>query len=57
VNDVQPAGYYTATWDSRNNAGTVVSSGMYLYRFTARPAGDESEFTGIMESNTMMLVK
>ena len=57
VNDVVETGYHTATWDSRNNAGAVVSSGMYLYRFTATPAGSESEFTGITESNTMLLVK
>ncbi len=57
VNDVVQPGYHTATWDSRSNMGTVVSSGMYLYRFTATPAGGESEFTGITESNTMLLVK
>jgi len=57
VNDVVQPGYHTATWDSRNNAGNVVASGMYLYRFTAAPAGSESEFTGITESNTMLLVK
>ena len=57
VNDVVQPGYHTATWDSRNNAGSEVASGMYLYRFTATPAGGESEFTGITESNTMMLVK
>ena len=57
VNDVVQSGYHTATWDCRNNAGAVVSSGMYLYRFTATPAGGESEFTGITEMNTMMLVK
>jgi len=57
VNDVVQPGYHTATWDSRSNAGNVVSSGMYLYRFTAAPAGSESEFTGITESNTMLLVK
>ena len=57
VNDVVEPGNHTATWDSRNNAGTVVSSGMYLYRFTATPAGGKSEDTGITESNTMLLVK
>jgi len=53
---VEP-GYHTATWDSRNEAGNLVSSGVYLYRFTATPAVNESEFTGITESNTMLLVK
>jgi len=57
VNDVVQAGYHTAAWDSRNNAGAVVSSGVYLYRFTAAPAINESEFTGITKSNTMLLVK
>ncbi len=57
VNDVVHPGYHTATWDSRNEAGNLVSSGVYLYRFTATPAVNESEFTGITESNTMLLVK
>ena len=57
VNDVVQPGYHTAMWDSRNNTGNVVASGMYLYRFTATPAGGESEFTGITKSNTMLLVK
>jgi flagellar hook assembly protein FlgD len=29
------AGYYKAIWDGRNDAGKVVSSGIYLYRLKA----------------------
>jgi len=31
----KPAGYYTAIWDGRNDAGVLVSSGIYLYRLKA----------------------
>jgi hypothetical protein len=35
VNGLQQAGYYTMTWDGRDNAGRVAGSGVYLYRITA----------------------
>jgi len=31
----KPAGYYSAMWDGRNDAGEIVSSGIYLYRLRA----------------------
>lgn len=35
VRNFQQPGSYQAVWDGRNDAGEVVGSGMYLYRFTA----------------------
>jgi len=35
VNEIRHAGYYTVTWDSRNDSGQLVSSGVYLYRINA----------------------
>ncbi|HUT63266.1 MAG TPA: FlgD immunoglobulin-like domain containing protein [Anaerolineae bacterium] len=35
VNAPQKAGYHTAIWDGRNEAGIPVSSGLYFYRINA----------------------
>jgi len=35
VNAKMAAGRYQATWDARNDAGTPVGSGVYIYRFWA----------------------
>jgi hypothetical protein len=35
VNSQQPAGYHTAIWDGRDNAGRLVPSGIYHYRIQA----------------------
>jgi len=35
VDEVQPAGYYSAVWDGRNGKGHPVSSGVYFYRLDA----------------------
>jgi flagellar hook assembly protein FlgD len=35
VHQVQNAGSYTALWDGKNNFGTPVASGVYLYNLTA----------------------
>jgi len=35
VDEYQEAGRYTVTWDSRNDEGRQVSSGIYLYRLKA----------------------
>jgi hypothetical protein len=35
VDEFQAEGYYTPTWDGRNETGATVSSGIYLYRITA----------------------
>jgi len=31
VNDIQPIGRYWVVWDGRNDAGSIVSSGIYFY--------------------------
>jgi len=35
VNEFQRAGYRSAAWHGRNDAGEIVSSGIYVYRFQA----------------------
>jgi hypothetical protein len=35
VEDFQEPGYYTISWDGRNNKGEVVGSGIYFYRIQA----------------------
>jgi hypothetical protein len=35
IDEIVPAGYKTIEWDSRNNAGNTVASGVYFYRIDA----------------------
>jgi flagellar hook assembly protein FlgD len=35
VDGPSPVGTHRITWDGRNNAGNVVSSGVYFYRMTS----------------------
>jgi flagellar hook assembly protein FlgD len=35
VDDFQSEGYYEAVWDGRNELGSTVASGIYIYRMTA----------------------
>jgi flagellar hook assembly protein FlgD len=35
INEWKPAGYHSVKWDSRNNNGVLVSSGVYLYKLQA----------------------
>ncbi|MFQ6092079.1 MAG: FlgD immunoglobulin-like domain containing protein, partial [bacterium] len=35
VDEVKEPGYYTVTWDGRNERGDEVPSGVYFYRMTA----------------------
>lgn len=48
VDREQKAGYHTVTWDSRNECGREVASGLYFYRLKAR------EFTKVRK---MLLLK
>ena len=36
VNKVLDAGFYSATWEGKNNYGQSVSSGMYFYHMKAK---------------------
>jgi hypothetical protein len=35
VNETQDAGYYNVVWDGRNDAGELVSSGIYVYQIVS----------------------
>ncbi|UCE20100.1 MAG: T9SS type A sorting domain-containing protein [Gemmatimonadota bacterium] len=48
VDEVREPGYYTVTWDGRDQYGNEVSSGVYFYRLTA---------AGITATRRMVLMK
>gem|GEM_PF-4629282 len=52
---VEP-GYHSAVWDGAGISGTTVSSGVYIYRFTAVPA-NESSHEGITTVRKMVFTK
>jgi len=35
VNEMQETGQYQINWDGKNDAGNILSSGVYLYRIVA----------------------
>ena len=45
VNDSQTAGKYSVTWDGRNDDGSMVSNGMYIYRLAADGRTAEKKMT------------
>jgi flagellar hook assembly protein FlgD len=48
------AGYHTATWNNRTQAGAPMASGLYFYKLVAqRPNGEEA----FAETRRMTLVK
>ena len=49
VNENQNKGYKEIMWDGKNNQGSVVPSGIYMYRLVAG--------SSFVKSNKMMLVK
>ncbi len=55
VNQAQAAGQRAAIWDSRNNFGRVVSSGVYFYRIEAKGlSGNNVSFSSVKK---MLLLK
>ncbi len=57
VDDVVEPGYYAAVWEGRNSSGNPVSSGIYVYRFTARPLSDKSAAEGLHYVKKMLFTK
>lgn len=49
VDEMKPAGFYTAQWDAKDSEGNLVSSGAYFYRIQA---GNE-----FVKTNKMTLLK
>jgi hypothetical protein len=56
VDEQQLEGYHEAVWDGRNETGAAVSSGIYMYRMTARHT-DGGQAGSFVETKRMMLVK
>jgi len=55
VNESQSAGYYTIQWDGRNEVGSQVASGAYIYRLVVSPEdGSTQEF---VQTKRMILMK
>jgi hypothetical protein len=54
VKDNKAAGYSSVVWSGKNEFGTGVASGMYLYRFTATPVSGQKPFS---RSGKLLLMK
>ena len=52
--EAQAAGTFNVVWNGRNNVGSQVASGMYLYRLEARPVDGSQPFTSLKK---MILLK
>ncbi len=55
VDQDQEAGYKTIEWNSTNNAGNIVATGVYFYRITATNLSDASK--SFVDTKKMMLLK
>jgi len=55
VSEVQEAGYRSIEWDSRNNAGLAVASGVYFYRIEMASISDRSN--SFSQVKRMLLLK
>jgi flagellar hook assembly protein FlgD len=55
VNEVQPAGYKSVRWDSRNNAGAEVPTGIYFYRLEA--TGTSNPHRSFVDVRKMVLAR
>lgn len=54
VDELQNAGQHVLIWNSKNDAGNIVGSGVYFYRCTAAPADREHQF---IQTLKMVLVR
>ena len=57
VDGIKEPGYHTAIWDARSASGVEVSTGIYIYRFTAQPVSGESPNEGIHHVKKMLFTK
>jgi hypothetical protein len=55
VDEVQPAGYKTVEWDSKNKVGVRVASGVYFYRLEANKVGSQEK--SFVQVKRMLLLK
>ncbi|MCK5453841.1 MAG: T9SS type A sorting domain-containing protein, partial [Calditrichia bacterium] len=51
----QEAGYQSIVWDGRDNRGTPVASGIYIYQLAANPATGVGQ--SFMSTRKMILMK
>lgn len=54
VNGNQSAGKYSVEWNGRNASGTILSSGIYIYRIEAKSNESEKTYSSVKK---MMLIK
>jgi len=55
IDDNQEAGFKSIEWNSTNNSGNVVASGVYFYRITATNMAEPSKI--FVDTKKMMLLK
>ncbi|MCZ6818954.1 MAG: T9SS type A sorting domain-containing protein, partial [Calditrichaeota bacterium] len=51
---LQPAGVHSVVWDSKDNLGQQVSSGVYLYQFIAEPLSGNGERFEMIRKFTLL---
>jgi flagellar hook assembly protein FlgD len=54
VDESKPAGYYEMVWNGHNQSGNVISSGVYFYRFEAKPVDGGDTFASLKK---MLMLK
>jgi hypothetical protein len=57
VDGVVEPGYHVAVWDGRGISGSLVASGVYIYRFNAFPVSGENDSGGIQFTKKMIYTK
>ena len=57
VNEIQEPGYYTVTWDGRDDSGQHVASGVYFYRLTMGKTSFDKSGGDYTEIKRMILLK
>lgn len=57
INETVEPGYHAAVWEARNINGDEVSTGIYIYRFTAMPVLGENSSNGLQTVGKMIYTK